>query len=465
MKIAMIACGKLGLLVALTIESRGHEVKGYDINPKIQDYLNERKIPFKEEHAEELLRKTKMEMVPLKELVEWADIIFMAPQTPHEPRFEGVTRLPKDRADFDYSYLREAVKNVNEHLTKPKVVVVISTCLPGTIEREVKPLIGPNFRLVYEPLFIAMGTVYKDYLNPEFVLAGSEDNDALYDLEEFYFTIHNKPIFTTDIKTAELIKVAYNTYIGFKITYANTMMEICHKIGANVDDLSKAISMATDRLMSGKYLLGGMGDSGQCHPRDGIAMSWLAKELNLSHNLFDDLMQCREDQTDWLADLIEEQVFNGSCAKPQRMPVVILGVAYKAETNLTGGSCSTLLQNLLKERGIKFTVYDPYVYPNVFVTGIIQGNEIQANLLSTVKITGNEVTSKQIQTDTITAEKIQANTIAVNKLMPDVALYFVATNHPVFKHYRFPKDSIVLDPWGYMPDQDGVKVVRVGRQG
>ena len=99
-------------------------------------------------------------------------------------------------------------------------------------------------------------------------------------------------------ENAEAIKVAYNTYISMKIAYANTWMEICHKIpGTDVDQVTGALELATTRIMSPKYLTGGMGDGGGCHPRDNIALSWLARELDLSYDFFEHLMIARERQT------------------------------------------------------------------------------------------------------------------------------------------------------------------------
>jgi UDPglucose 6-dehydrogenase len=153
----------------------------------------------------------------------------------------------------------------------------------------------------------------------------------------------------TTIKTAELTKVAYNTFIGLKIAFGNTMMEICEKTGADVDDLVDALSLATERVISPAYLRGGMGDGGGCHPRDNIALSWLARELGLSYDLFEALMICRERQTEWLADLIPAG------------EVEIQGKAYKPGTNLTVGSPALLMASMLTERGIGFTHTDPYL--------------------------------------------------------------------------------------------------------
>ena len=188
-----------------------------------------------------------------------------------------------------------------------------------------------------------MGTTIKDFLSPEFVLFGYDDAGAADVAEGFYSTLHSRPVYRTTIKNAELIKVSYNTFIGMKITFVNTLMEICHKTGCNVDQVTDAIKMANERLISDKYLTAGMGDGGGCHPRDNIAMSWLGSNIDISHNFFDDLMMAREHQTDWLADLIVEQ-------DQDYREIYILGKAFKPETNIVTGSPSVLLDNLLKER-------------------------------------------------------------------------------------------------------------------
>lgn len=399
MRIGFVGCGKLGLMVALTIESRGHEVKGYDINHAVKGYLAKREIPFKEEYSKELLSATRMEMVGLAELCQWADILFMAPQTPHAPQYEGDKPLPKSRCDFDYQYLKACVQDVGKHLIRPTVCVVISTVLPGTIEREVIPLLGENFRLVYEPLFIAMGTVYKDFLNPEFVLVGVRDSEAAVELKNFYTTIHDKPIFLTDIKTAEGIKVFYNTYISCKTVLSNIYGEMAHKLDMNVDDIYQAFTLATDRLLSPKYLKAGMGDGGACHPRDSIALSYVARKHNLSFDFFTSLMTAREQHVRWLADLIIS--LRGD------LPVFILGRSFKPETDIEVGSPSVLLCHILND--------------------------------------------------------LQIPHISSNDLVPLIpGLYFIGTKHSHFVRYHFPEGSVVIDPFRYIPHREGIEVIAIG---
>lgn len=351
MKVGFLGLGKLGLPVALATEAAGHDVAGYDPSPVVAGIRETRRLPYVEQDAQALLDGTRMQFMEPDELAGWADLIFVAVQTPHQPEFEGTTRLSDNRADFDYVYLADALRSVM-NATCP--IVVISTVLPGTIEKYFGPKFLSPSQVLYNPFFIAMGTTIPDFRNPEFVLVGTDGAHPGI-LRDFYATIHDRPVFVTTVKTAELTKVAYNTFIGLKIAFANTMMELCEKTGADVDDLVDALSLADRRLISPAYMRGGMGDGGGCHPRDNIALSWLAREVNLSYDLFGALMECRERQTEYLAGQIEFEE-----AMHYLADVEVLGKAYKPNTALTVGSPSTLLANILTERGITFTHTDPY---------------------------------------------------------------------------------------------------------
>lgn len=347
MKVGFIGLGKLGLPVALATEAAGHQVQGFDPSPTVKAILNERALPYKEEGAQELLDITNIKQVGPVALARWADLIFIAVQTPHLPAYEGTTRLPETRSDFGYGYLWEALESVKGAQCP---IAVISTVLPGTLESL------NATHVLYNPFFIAMGTTIYDFRNPEFCLIGTDQAHPGL-LKEFYSTIHDRPTFVTTIKTAELTKVAYNTFIGLKIAFGNTMMELCAKTGADVDDLVDALSLATKRVISPAYLRGGMGDGGGCHPRDNIALSWLARQVGLSYDLFEALMVCREKQTEWLADLI----FDEQNVHSAYHPITLLGKAYKPESNLTVGSPALLLAEILEERGIPFTHEDEHV--------------------------------------------------------------------------------------------------------
>ena len=352
--VGMLGMGKLGLPCLMAMEAKGYKVIGTDPDPPVGEILETRKLPYREEGAEALLEKTKASLVSIEDLAQQSDIIFVAIQTPHDPLYEGVTRLPETRVDFDYSYLREGISSLVKHITEPKIVVIISTVLPGTIDREIRPLLNEHVRLCYNPFFIAMGTTIRDFMEPEFVLLGVDDPEAAEEVDKFYETLHSRPVFKCTVEEAEMIKVSYNTFITGKIAMANTIMEVCHKLrNVDCDVVMDALSMANERLISPKYLRGGMGDGGGCHPRDNIALSYLARKVNLSFDWYDALMKQRERQTQWLADILMFQ-----CRKTGMDPI-ILGMTFKKETNLTVGSPALLLANLVND--VELTVFDPHL--------------------------------------------------------------------------------------------------------
>mgnify|MGYP003131960951 CR=1 FL=1 len=412
MNIGFCGLGKLGLPCALVADNKGHKVFGYDINPDVKNILDTKNIPYREEGAPELLQNHNIKWSSIPEVVENSDIIFVPIQTPHDKQFEGTTRLPEKRVDFDYKYLKSGISNLSKEIKKQgkdKIVIIISTVLPGTITREIKPLLNEHVKLCYNPFFIAMGTTAHDFLNPEFVLFGMDDEDAYEAARDFYSTIHNKPVYKCSLEEAEMIKVTYNTYITMKICLANTVMEVSHKLdNVDCDNVMKGLFLANERLISPKYLLGGMGDGGGCHPRDNIALSWLAQNLDLSYDWYENLMICREKQTQWLGDLIIEN------HKSSNLPIIILGKCFKKETNLTVGSPSVLLKNILEEKEYKVSMYDPFV----------------------------DTTEPPL-----------------NK----PAVFFIGTNHDKFLDYNFPNGSIIIDPWRFIKQQENIELISVGR--
>jgi UDPglucose 6-dehydrogenase len=419
MRIGFLGLGKLGLPCALAIDLKGHDVMGYDINPQV---LQKKRVHYKEAgpngepSIEPILKASKLRFAKdVLELVQHSEIIFVPIQTPHEERYEGVTRLPSERRDFSYRWLIAGIRNLAETIAsvgEDRIVVVISTVLPGTMRKHIFPIINDHVKICYNPFFISMGTTMHDFLYPEMVLLGAHDQNAAQSVEDFYATFLDAPVYKTSVENAEAIKVAYNTYISMKIVFANTWMEICHKIpGTDVDQVTNAIALATRRIISPMYLRGGMGDGGGCHPRDNIALSWLARELDLSYDFFDALMIARERQTEWLAELMESYDPPGQ----PRWLKVILGKSFKPGTNITVGSPSVLLKHLLEERGHDVEMYDPYVEPQ--------------------------------------------------KPAPSypASVFLIGTQHPDFIDFDFPEHSVVIDPWRFISQRPGIKVVNIGR--
>lgn len=416
MKIGWCGLGRLGLTCALAMEKRGgHQIVGYDPSPRTAQILTGEAAPPEEAGIEGLLDGTTLKLAssPADVVAATDGIVMVSVQTPHDPRFGGESRIPDRPVDFEYGYLIQAVRDIAqaaEKQAKPITVVIISTVLPGTTRARLAPLCGPNVRLVYGPYFIAMSTTMADFLHPEFVLLGSDDPHALADVADLYKTLHDRPVHAVSIESAELLKVAYNCFISMKIVFANTLMEICQKTGADCDQIADGLALATDRIASPAYMRGGMGDSGGCHPRDNQAMSWLASRLDLSVDLMGYASEARERQSAWLADLIEHW------HRMSSLPIMLLGKAYKPNVSLTNGSAGLLLAEQLRDRGLEVEHHDPFVDGNV------------------------------------TNESLRP------------AVYTLTTKHDCFREYAIPPGSVVIDPHGYMPDRPGVTTIRVGRK-
>jgi UDPglucose 6-dehydrogenase len=323
--------------------------------------------------------------------------------------------MPEKTKDFNYDFLQRAMQEVNKLVKSEKVVIIMSTCLPTTIRTKIIPYLNPLIKLCYNPVFISAGNILPDFFNPEFTLLGTYDNIATQKVEQFYKTIHNKPIMKMSIESAELSKVAYNTFITMKVCFANMLMEICHKTpNGNVDDVTNFIKAANDRLISPKYLSGGTLDGGPCHNRDRIAMANLEERLNLSTSIYKTLVHTSEAQTKWLASLVSEEQ-----RKSNLLPIMILGTAFKPNIGITTGSGALLLKHYLI---YNFDCKDVDHY-EPFNKNVNQG---QINPLK-------------------------------NK-----SIFVIGINHDIFKTWKFPDGSIIIDPFRYIPKSDKYKVVYVG---
>ena len=338
MKISFIGLGKLGLPCAEAVAQKGHTVSGYDIVDVTSKLVN--------------VKDT------IAEAVVGQDIVFVAVPTPHDPAYDG--RAPTahlEPKDFSYKIVKECLEEANKFMNKDQLLVLISTVLPGTTRREFVPLVT-NTRFVYNPYLIAMGTVAWDMINPEMIMIGTEDGSATTDARElvrFYQSImENNPRY--EIGTwdeCECIKVFYNTFISTKIGLVNMMQDVAQKQGnINVDVVTRALSKSTMRIISKAYMKAGMGDGGACHPRDNIALRYMAKELGLGYDLFDSVMNAREKQAENMA--IEILKYGNK--------VQFSSDSYKPGVEYVDGSYSLLVQHYVKEHGGYVVKENPHIY-------------------------------------------------------------------------------------------------------
>ena len=329
MLIGFIGLGKLGMPCAEAVAGKGYHVNGYDILPK-----QSTKIDIKDS---------------IQEVIKQSDIILVATPTPHEEGYDG--RQPtshKEPKDFNYDLVKEVLTECNKHIRQEQVLALISTVLPGTIRRELAPLIT-NTKLIYNPYLIAMGSVGWDMLNPEMIIVGTMKGvqataTRAQSLLNFYTMVcNNKPrIEFGTWEEAEAIKIFYNTFISNKIALVNMIQDVAERLGnMNVDVVTKALAKSTMRINSTRYMKAGMGDGGACHPRDNIALRWLTKKLNIEYDLFESIMTAREKQAESMAKAILRYGTN----------IHFTSDTYKPNTTLVDGSYSLLVQYYVKKYG------------------------------------------------------------------------------------------------------------------
>ncbi len=403
MNIGFIGLGKLGMDCAEVIAQKGHTVNGYDILKKESKYINITNNIY--------------------DVLKNQDIVFIAVPTPHDPSYSGELPISNlEPKNFDYSIVKKCLKIVNDYMNKDQILVLISTLLPGTVRSELSKYIT-NTNFIYNPYLIAMGTIKWDMVNPEMVIIGTKDGDknskSINKLVEFYKTImENNPRYEIGTwEEAECIKIFYNTWITAKISLVNMMQDVANKLGnTNVDNITDALANSSMRIVSSQYMKAGMGDGGDCHPRDNIALMYLADKLDLGYDLFGTLIQAREIQA---YNLAKELVKN---AKENDMSIYIHGKAYKPKVPYTNGSYSLLVGYYCEKMGYDIRYIDPYTGDNN------QPNEPSVFLLAH----SPKTTYKYAKGD------------SENEI-----------------YCKIPKNSIIIDPWREYINED-CKVIYYG---
>lgn len=407
-KIGFIGIGKLGLDCAEVMAEK-HEVRGYDIYPR---------------------ESSTVKVCGIEELVNESEWIFIAVPTPHAEGYDGsVPSSHMEPKDFGHDAVIDAINKVNQYAQTQKKIVLISTVLPGTTRRKFVPLLDKRHLFLYNPYLIAMGSVKWDMANPEMVIIGTEDGSltgVAGELIDLYRTImQNDPRYEVGTwDECESIKIFYNTFISAKVGLVNMIQDFALRIGnINVDVVTNALARSTMRIMGPKYMTAGMGDAGACHPRDNIALRWLAKEYDIGYDLFDTVMAAREVQAENLAKyLIKVSQDNGN------LPIVIHGKAYKPDVPYCIGSYSTLVGFYVTKHGHKSLKYvDPLADDQTDVVNEI--SEPSVFLWAHSRKITYEYTGEQVDTQ---------------------------------PYCQLPPGSIIVDPWRKLTSSDTVQVIHYG---
>ncbi len=355
--ISVIGLGKLGLCVAASLACKGYSVYGVDIDPRKTELINRGVSPICELMLGQMLRECKQRLTVGQDYdlaVENSDATFVIVNTPSNP--DG---------SYSLEQLLPASKAIGLALKKKRgfhLVVITSTVLPGTLDESVQPLLeqvsrkkcGVDFGLCYNPEFIALGSVIHDFLNPDFVLIGESDEKSGELLAGIYRRIceNNPKIVRMSPANAELTKIALNSYVTTKISFANTLAELCERLpGGDVDVVTSSIGL--DSRIGSRYIRGGLGFGGPCFPRDNDAFSFFAKKMGCTARIAEASDQVNDDQVKRIVKIVEERT-NGSHTE-----IAILGLTYKPGTDVVEASQPISIALALSAKGYSLRVHDP----------------------------------------------------------------------------------------------------------
>jgi UDPglucose 6-dehydrogenase len=354
LKACVIGLGKLGSPLAACLAAKGLTVVGVDSDARKIDAINHGKPPVNEPGLGELLGQTHGRLTAISDIeqaVLQTDITFIVVSTPSDPA-----------GGFSLRYVEPVCQAIGRALatkTEYQLVCLTSTVMPGTTGGPVREMLekasgrrmGTDFGLCYSPEFIALGSVIRDFLNPDMLLIGECDTHAGDVLASLYAQVcENKPaVARMAFVNAEVTKLAVNTYVTTKISYANMLARICERLpGANVDVITSALGL--DTRIGPKYLKGAVSYGGPCFPRDNLALAQLATQLGVPPDLAQTVDRFNRSQISWLADLVQHRT--------QDM-AGILGLTYKAGTDVVEEAAGFLLAKELSSRGVKVIAFDP----------------------------------------------------------------------------------------------------------
>lgn len=354
--VSIIGLGKLGASMAAGMASRGFNVIGVDISERAVNALNNGHAPVQETGLEEMIQANKERIsatLSHEEAVAKSDISFVIVPTPSD-----------DRGAFSIQYAAYAFRALGKALKEKEgyhVIVLTSTVLPGSTRYGLLPILeeesgkkcGPDFGLCYSPEFIALGTVIRDFLNPDFYLVGEFDSRSGDTLESVNqrVALNQAESKRMSLENAELAKIAVNSFVTMKISFANTLAELCEKIpGGNVDVVSDALGM--DKRIGRKYLTGGFGFGGPCFPRDNVAMNFLGGLVGGNTELL-------ATNDDFNRSLSPRAVDKLSPWLKPNTTVAVLGLSYKPLSHVIEESPGIFLARALADRGYRVVGYDP----------------------------------------------------------------------------------------------------------
>ena len=348
MKIVVTGIGYVGLVTAVCLAEKGFNIVCVDTNKEKIEKLKQNKSPIYEKDLEKLIKKNKDKLVyttDYKKAYKNADVIFIGVGTPEKK--DGSPNL---------KYIYQVAREISQTIEKDAIIVIKSTVPVGTnkkIENIIKNNLKNNVKIdvVSNPEFLSQGNAINDTLNAQRIVLGIHSKKAEQVMKKIYKNF-NVPYVITDRESAEMIKYASNNFLALKISYINEISNLCEKVGANIQDVSKG--MGLDNRIGDKFLNAGIGYGGSCFPKDTKALHWLA---NLYDYELKTIKAAIEVNTNQKLKLIKKarkyyENFEG-------IRVAVLGLTFKPNTDDIREAPSLDNIEILLEEGAIIKAYDP----------------------------------------------------------------------------------------------------------
>ncbi len=354
MRVTMIGTGYVGLVSGACFSDFGHEVTCVDLDANKIDGLNGGKIPIFEPGLDSLVSDNVAAgrlffSTDLPSAVANADAVFIAVGTPSR-RGDGYA---------DLSYVESAAKDIARALDGYTVVVTKSTVPVGTsrkvetIIKDVRP--DADFDMASNPEFLREGSAIEDFKRPDRVVVGADTEKARDLMRALYrpLYLNETPVLFTSRETAELIKYAANAFLATKITFINEMADICERVGANVQEVSRGIGL--DGRIGGKFLHAGPGYGGSCFPKDTLALVRTAEEAGAPTRIVEAVVDVNDQRKKRMA----EKIFEACHGDLDGKTIAILGLTFKPNTDDMRDSPSLDIIPLLQAKGAAVRAFDP----------------------------------------------------------------------------------------------------------
>ena len=362
MKIGIVGLGFVGLSLTSVLASKGYDIIGIDIDKEKCEKIRNGMSPFFEPELEKLLKnglKKKLKIVSDFLLIQNCDFIFVTVGTPQNTN-----------GSINLSIIKKAISKIGENLEKNKknpIILVKSTVIPGTMKKEILPILekkskkkaGKDFGLISNPEFLQESTAIRDTKFPHAVVLGGYETKFMKKTKGLFKKLHpNTPIIITNHQTAEMIKYANNSFLATKISFINQLSNICQKIpGANIDDIAKTIGL--DLRIGKLFLNAGPGYGGSCLPKDMKALINFANTTGVTPTLLNAVEDVNTKQLEQIISIIKKRLGDLTSKK-----ITILGTAFKPNTDDIRDSIAIELIKKLQKRKADVIIHDPKAMEN-----------------------------------------------------------------------------------------------------